>query len=105
MYYKTYYKTLNVYYHSVVLCWVVLDLYYYSNNTLKVQVPKEWKLDEDWEGEVKAQQMSHLRRFPSKWRAATAHQDPIHTVKIVDRFVIGRTDKNENVTPASDPVQ
>ncbi|KAF7829742.1 uncharacterized protein G2W53_012075 [Senna tora] len=70
------------------------------------KVPKEWKLDADWEGEPKQpQQMSHLRRFPSKWRAATAYQDPIHTVKIVDRFVIGRTDKNDNVTSANEPVQ
>lgn len=71
-----------------------------------MQVPKEWKLDADWEGEVKIpQQTSHLRRFPSKWRAATAYQDPVHTVKIVDRFVIGRTDKNDNVTSTNGPVQ
>ncbi|XP_028757656.1 uncharacterized protein LOC114716766 [Neltuma alba] len=69
------------------------------------KVPKEWKLDPDWEGEQKnPQQMSHLRRFPSKWRAAIAHQDPIHTVKIVDRFVIERTDKTD-ATSANRPVQ
>ncbi len=60
------------------------------------QVPKEWKLDPDWDGETKqAQQMSHLRNFPSKWSAATAQQDPLHTVKIVDQFVIHRTDKSD----------
>lgn len=58
------------------------------------QVPKEWKLDPDWDGELKqAQQLSHVRKFPSKWSAATAHQDPIQTVKIVDHFVIPQTDK------------
>ncbi|XP_058725179.1 uncharacterized protein LOC131596525 [Vicia villosa] len=61
------------------------------------KVPKEWKLDSDWDGETKNPQISsHLRRFPSKWRAAVSHQDPVHTVKIVDHFVIDRTeDKNE----------
>jgi hypothetical protein len=60
------------------------------------QVPKEWKLDPDWDGETKQpQQLSHLRKFPSKWSAATAQQDPIHTVKIVDQFVIHRTDKSD----------
>jgi hypothetical protein len=43
------------------------------------------------------QMSSHLRSFPSKWRASVANQDPIHTVKIVDHFVIDRTDdKNKN---------
>uniref|UniRef100_A0A2N9HRG6 Uncharacterized protein n=1 Tax=Fagus sylvatica TaxID=28930 RepID=A0A2N9HRG6_FAGSY len=60
------------------------------------KVPKEWKLDPDWDGETKQpQQLSHLRKFPSKWSAATAQQDPLHTVKIVDQFVIHRTDKSD----------
>lgn len=63
-----------------------------------MQVPKEWKLDPDWDGEPKQpsqdgepkqpQQLSHLRKHPSKWSAAIAQQDPLHTVKIVDQFVI-----------------
>ncbi|XP_024040761.1 uncharacterized protein LOC18042391 isoform X2 [Citrus clementina] len=58
------------------------------------KVPKEWELDPDWDGELKQpQQLSHLRRFPSKWRAASAHQDPLNTVKIIDHFVIQQTDK------------
>ncbi|KAF3446689.1 hypothetical protein FNV43_RR11869 [Rhamnella rubrinervis] len=58
------------------------------------KVPKEWKLDPDWDGEPKQpQQSSHLRKFPSKWSAAIPQQDPINAVKIVDRFVIRRTDK------------
>lgn len=74
---------------------------------LNVQVPKEWKLDPDWDGETKhPHELSHLRRFPSKWRAAIAHQDPVRTVKIVDHFVIGRTDKNDCATTAPNgPVQ
>ncbi|XP_015885478.1 uncharacterized protein LOC107420920 isoform X2 [Ziziphus jujuba] len=69
-----------------------------SNGDLEVytlavdKVPKEWKLDPDWDGEPK-QVLSHARKFPSKWSAAAPHQDPIHTVKIVDHFVIHQTDK------------
>ncbi|KAL5558589.1 hypothetical protein UlMin_034800 [Ulmus minor] len=59
------------------------------------KVPKEWKLDPDWDGEPK-QTMSHLRKFPSKWSAAIPHQDPIHTVKIVDQFVIRKTEESDN---------
>ncbi|KAK9270823.1 hypothetical protein L1049_026409 [Liquidambar formosana] len=58
------------------------------------KVPKEWKLDPDWDGEPRQpQQASHLRKFPSKWSAATAHQDPVSTVKVVDHFVIQQTDR------------
>ncbi|VVB12002.1 unnamed protein product [Arabis nemorensis] len=58
------------------------------------KVPKEWKLDKDWDSEPKPTvKMSHHRRFPSKWCATTLQQDPINTVKIVDRFVISRSEK------------
>ncbi|KAL0017336.1 hypothetical protein SO802_004405 [Lithocarpus litseifolius] len=60
------------------------------------KVPKEWKLDPDWEAESKEPwQFSHLNKFPSKWSAAATHQDPLHTVRIVDQFVIQRTDKSD----------
>ncbi|KAF8410026.1 hypothetical protein HHK36_002546 [Tetracentron sinense] len=63
------------------------------------KVPKEWRLDPDWDGEAKQpQQLSHLREFPSKWSAAAAQQDPLATVKIVDHFVIQQTTKPELVT-------
>ncbi|KAG2663747.1 hypothetical protein I3760_16G048000 [Carya illinoinensis] len=63
------------------------------------KVPKEWKLDPDWDGEVKQpQQLNHLRKFPSKWSAAAAQHDPIHTVRIVDEFVIRQTDKSDIAT-------
>ncbi|KAK1302783.1 hypothetical protein QJS10_CPB12g01574 [Acorus calamus] len=53
------------------------------------KVPKEWKLDPHWESEPRQSQLlSHQRRFPSKWRAAAALQDPVRTVRIVDHFVI-----------------
>eukprot|EP00268_Persea_americana_P021262 TRINITY_DN21220_c0_g1_i2.p1 TRINITY_DN21220_c0_g1~~TRINITY_DN21220_c0_g1_i2.p1 ORF type:complete len:644 (+),score=70.75 TRINITY_DN21220_c0_g1_i2:1445-3376(+) len=59
------------------------------------KVPKEWKLDPDWDGEPKqAQQMSHSRMFPSKWSAAVMQQDPISTVRIVDQFVIPKNTAN-----------
>ncbi|GAA0165384.1 hypothetical protein Leryth_012930 [Lithospermum erythrorhizon] len=56
------------------------------------KVPKEWKLDPNWDGEVKQpQQASHQRKFPSKWRAASTQQDPTATVRIIDQFVIKQT--------------
>lgn len=62
------------------------------------KVPKEWKVDPDWEGEVKQpQQVSHARKFPSKWCAAASQQDPLSTVRIVDQFVIHRTDKTDDL--------
>lgn len=63
------------------------------------KVPKEWKLDPKWEGEPRPpEQLSHLRKFPSKWRAISSKQDPINTVRIVDRFDIPRTKKPEEST-------
>ncbi|KAL3505208.1 hypothetical protein ACH5RR_035049 [Cinchona calisaya] len=58
------------------------------------KVPKEWKLDPDWDLEQK-QQLSHHRRFPSKWRATSSQQDPVGTVRIVDHFVIEQTQKSD----------
>ncbi|CAK9151521.1 unnamed protein product, partial [Ilex paraguariensis] len=58
------------------------------------KVPKEWKLDPNWDGEPKQPvQLSHLRKFPSKWRATSSQQDPGSTVRIVDQFVIRQTDQ------------
>ncbi|GAB4856600.1 hypothetical protein Ancab_014516 [Ancistrocladus abbreviatus] len=59
------------------------------------KVPKEWKLDPKWDGEARQpQELSYRRKYPSKWRAAVAHQDPLATVRIVDHFVIQRTESN-----------
>ncbi|XP_010422134.1 PREDICTED: uncharacterized protein LOC104707474 [Camelina sativa] len=58
------------------------------------KVPKDWKLDKDWDSEPKQSfKMSYERQFPSKWCAPTAQQDPVNTVKIVDRFTIHRSEK------------
>ncbi|KAJ6792744.1 Uncharacterized protein M6B38_237155 [Iris pallida] len=52
------------------------------------KVPKDWKLDPDWDAEPKQPlQPSYLRRFPSKWRAANS-PDPVNSVRVVDHFVI-----------------
>ncbi|KZV52544.1 Calcineurin-like metallo-phosphoesterase superfamily protein isoform 1 [Dorcoceras hygrometricum] len=60
------------------------------------KVPKEWKLDPNWEGESKQpQNPSYLRKHPSKWRSVSSQQDPVNTVRMVDRFVIERTVKLE----------
>lgn len=61
------------------------------------KVPKEWKLDPDWDEEPKQpEQLSHLRRFPSKWSSAAPLQDPVKTVRIVDHFVINRMVKTQS---------
>ncbi|KAA0060871.1 Metallophos domain-containing protein [Cucumis melo var. makuwa] len=69
------------------------------------KVPKEWKLDSKWEGEAREmegdQKMSHQRSFPSKWKAAAPHQDPVHTVKIVDQFVIRQGRGNDSFGDAN----
>lgn len=57
-------------------------------------MPKDWKLDKDWDSEPKQSgMMSHQREFPSKWCATTMQQDPVKTVKLVDHFVIHRSQK------------
>jgi hypothetical protein len=49
-------------------------------------------LDPDWDMEPKEPfQMSHNRRFPSKWRAGSGWSEPTSTVRVVDQFVIPRT--------------
>ncbi|CAN4095395.1 unnamed protein product [Withania somnifera] len=56
------------------------------------KVPKEWKLDPKWDGEPQSQEPSYLQQFPSKWRAASLNQDPVNTVRIIDQFVIEKTE-------------
>lgn len=61
------------------------------------KVPKEWKLDPNWDGEPKQpQEPSYLQKFPSKWRAASLNQDPVNTVRIIDQFVIEQTEKHDS---------
>lgn len=55
------------------------------------KVPKGWKLDPKWEAEVRGRhQLSHHRRYPSKWRSASS-PDPVTSVRVVDHFTIART--------------
>ena len=63
-----------------------------THTSCQSQVPKEWMLDPDWDMEPKEPfQMSHSRRFPSKWRAAPGWTEPTGAVRVVDQFVIPRT--------------
>ncbi|KAG0469979.1 hypothetical protein HPP92_016679 [Vanilla planifolia] len=65
------------------------------------KVPKDWKLDSDWDSEPKQPlQLSYLRRFPSKWKATSA-VDPVKSVKIVDHFVIHQTPTSSNSSSCS----
>lgn len=73
------------------------DFYCFSIN---MQVPKEWKLDPNWDMEAK-QQQSHMRKFPSKWRAVSSQQDPVNTVRIVDHLVVKRNQKNSSESSSS----
>lgn len=55
------------------------------------KVPKDWKLDPKWEAEERGpHQLSHDRRYPSKWRSASS-PDPVRSVRVVDHFTITRT--------------
>ncbi|KAB1220379.1 hypothetical protein CJ030_MR3G009839 [Morella rubra] len=56
-------------------------------------VPEEWEVDPNWLQESRDETLlSHNREFPSKWRAASPYQDPLHTVKIIEQFEIPRGD-------------
>ena len=59
-----------------------------------MQVPKEWEEDTQWKSEQEDQpeELSHRRRTPSRWIAAATQQDPLHTVRIIDQFVIERAE-------------
>ncbi|KAE8715500.1 polyadenylate-binding protein RBP47C-like [Hibiscus syriacus] len=63
------------------------------------KVPREWKIDPDWDGEAKQpQQLSHGRKHPSKWSAAAGQQDPVNTVRVIDQFVIRPNGKPDFVS-------
>ncbi|GLJ47120.1 hypothetical protein SUGI_0994890 [Cryptomeria japonica] len=61
-----------------------LDVYTLAVN----KVPREWKLDSDWDAEQREQLPSHLRQHPSKWAPKSTYSDPNCTVQIIDHFVI-----------------
>ncbi|XP_050267239.1 uncharacterized protein LOC126711738 [Quercus robur] len=54
------------------------------------KVPKEWKQDPEWKQD--SNELSHLRKNPSQWKAVASDQEPLKTVRIIDKFVIPRKD-------------
>ena len=46
-------------------------------------------MDPKWEG-PNSNQLSHLTENPSQWKAADLDQEPLNTVRIIDKFVIPR---------------
>ncbi|XP_075668125.1 uncharacterized protein LOC142637993 [Castanea sativa] len=51
------------------------------------KVPEDWELDPEWEG-PNSNELSHHRKNPSQWKAADSDQEPLNTVRIIDKFVI-----------------
>ncbi|KAK8696267.1 hypothetical protein V6N13_001403 [Hibiscus sabdariffa] len=60
------------------------------------KVPKEWRLDPDWDAEAKkASKVESPEKISSKWSASAGQQDPVNTVKIVDQFISRQTEKHD----------
>ncbi|ONK65801.1 uncharacterized protein A4U43_C06F1110 [Asparagus officinalis] len=80
---------------AAIIYYASLFLYFWVLSTPVVSlVPKDWKLDPEWDAEPKQPlQPSYLRRFPSKWRASNS-PDPVNSVRIVDHFVIQQSPRN-----------
>ncbi|XP_075651836.1 uncharacterized protein LOC142622276 [Castanea sativa] len=55
------------------------------------KVPEEWEEDPKWK-ELKSDELSHLREYPSQWKAVASDQEPLKTVRIIDKFVIRQKD-------------
>ncbi|KAF5444981.1 hypothetical protein F2P56_034072 [Juglans regia] len=66
------------------------DLHVY---TLAVdKIPLDWSLDRQWEKENEDKnKLSYNRDFPSQWEASDPDKDPLRTVRIIDEFVIQRS--------------
>ncbi|KAL4649731.1 hypothetical protein ACB092_01G035800 [Castanea dentata] len=64
------------------------------------KVPEDWELDPEWEG-PNSNQLSHLRENPSQWKAADSDQEPLNTVRIIDKFVIPRKHSPESLDDIS----
>ena len=62
---------------------------------IDIQVPEDWELDPKWEG-PNSNQLSHLRENPSQWKAADSDQEPLKTVRIIDKFDIPRKHSSES---------
>ncbi|KAF3948021.1 hypothetical protein CMV_025929 [Castanea mollissima] len=59
------------------------------------KVPEEWELDPKWKGQS-SEELSHLRENPSQWKAADSDQEPLKTVRIIDKFNIPRKHSSES---------
>ncbi|XP_040998137.1 uncharacterized protein LOC121244173 [Juglans microcarpa x Juglans regia] len=57
------------------------------------KVPLDWNLDRQWMTEQNdhPNRLSYNRDFPSQWEAADPDKDPLRTVRIIDEFVIQRS--------------
>ncbi|KAL0017342.1 hypothetical protein SO802_004411 [Lithocarpus litseifolius] len=63
-------------------------------------VPEDWELDPKWEGS-NSNQLSHLRENPSQWKAADSDQEPLNTVRIIDKIVIPRKHSPQSLDDTS----
>lgn len=56
---------------------------------------ESWELSQLREYGEQDTELSYLRKFPSKWRAAVHASclDPLDTVRIIDHFVIPQQDR------------
>ncbi|KAL0017340.1 hypothetical protein SO802_004409 [Lithocarpus litseifolius] len=59
------------------------------------KVPEEWELDPKWKGQS-SEELNHLRENPSQWKAADPDQEPLKTVRIIDKFDISRKHSSES---------
>ncbi|GMY28607.1 polyadenylate-binding protein RBP47C-like [Fagus crenata] len=55
------------------------------------KVPKEWELDPEWNKEPNSNPY-----IPSKWMAAAWDQEPLQTVKVIEKFLIQRNDRPDD---------
>ena len=58
---------------------------------MDMQVPKEWELDPEWNKEPNSNPY-----IPSKWMAAAWDQEPLQTVKVIEKFLIQRNDRPDD---------
>ncbi|KAL4649716.1 hypothetical protein ACB092_01G035000 [Castanea dentata] len=65
------------------------------------KVPREWELEPNWT-EPTSDDLSHRRENPSKWKASEFDPEPLETVKIIDKFVIRRTNGTATEVPGTE---
>ncbi|XP_075668225.1 uncharacterized protein LOC142638081 [Castanea sativa] len=65
------------------------------------KVPREWELEPNWKRPT-PDDLSHRRENPSKWKASEFDPEPLETVKIIDKFVIRRTNGTATEVPGTE---